>query len=85
MLGLIMDTVTGVHDIPSADVKPPPAVTNDADTICILGMGKVGNDVNILPDIDRILTCQNPVVLRRPGMRQPGSSGRGNRAHGYRR
>lgn len=62
MMGLIVDTVEEVHDIPSAEVEAPPEVGDGADASFILGMGKVGNQVKILLDIEGILTTQDLVT-----------------------
>ncbi len=62
MMGLIVDTVEEVCDIPSSDVEAPPEVVIGADTGFILGMGKVGNAVKTLLDIDHILMTQDLVA-----------------------
>jgi purine-binding chemotaxis protein CheW len=56
--GLIVDTVSEVLDIPGEQIDPPPALSGAVDTSFILGMGKVGDDVKILLDADRILNAQ---------------------------
>ena len=54
-IGVIVDTVEEVVDIGEDQIEPPPMVGSQVDTRFILGMGKVGERVNILLDIDRIL------------------------------
>ncbi len=57
LMGIIVDTVQEVHDIPGADIEPPPELGAFVDTEFILGMGKVKDDVTILLDIERVLTA----------------------------
>ena len=54
-IGLVVDTVNEVADIPDADVSPPPKVNKAASSRYIKGMGKTGEDVKILLDVDRLL------------------------------
>ena len=56
-IGIIVDTVSEVLDITDENVEPPPEMTGAVDTAFILGMGKVGNAVKILLDIDRVLNA----------------------------
>lgn len=55
-IGIIVDTVSEVLDIKRKNVEPPPSMGGLVDTSFILGMGKVGDDVKILLDIDKVLT-----------------------------
>ena len=64
LMGIIVDTVQEVHDIPAGDIEPPPKLGGAMDTAFILGMGKVKDDVKVLLDIDRVLTSEELVVLR---------------------
>ena len=54
-MGIIVDTVSEVLDIPSEKIDPPPSMGAAVDTSIIRGMGKVGDGVKILLDIDRVL------------------------------
>jgi purine-binding chemotaxis protein CheW len=63
MMGLIVDTVEEVHDIPSDRIEPAPVVGDGVETSFILGMGKVGNEVKILLSIDQVLTSEDLVAL----------------------
>jgi purine-binding chemotaxis protein CheW len=54
-VGLIVDTVSEVLEIPGEQIDPPPALNGAANASFILGMGKVGGDVKILLDADKIL------------------------------
>jgi purine-binding chemotaxis protein CheW len=50
-MGLRVDKVSEVLDIPGADIEDPPQVDSNVDTTFILGMGKAKDRVNILLDI----------------------------------
>lgn len=56
LMGIIVDTVQEVHDIPAADIAPPPELGTAVDTRFLLGMGKVGDDVKLLLNIDKVLS-----------------------------
>jgi purine-binding chemotaxis protein CheW len=55
-IGILVDTVSEVLDIAAADIDPAPTLGVAIDTSFILGLGKVGDAVKILLDIDRVLT-----------------------------
>ncbi len=54
-IGIIVDTVSEVLDITGDSIDPPPAMGGAVDTSFILGMGKVGDAVKILLDVDQVL------------------------------
>lgn len=53
--GIIVDHVQEVLDIPGPDIEEAPQFGAAVNTDFILGMGKVGDSVKILLDIDRVL------------------------------
>lgn len=53
--GIIVDHVSEVLDISSEKIEEPPTFGASVDTDFILGMGKIGDSVKILLDIDRVL------------------------------
>jgi purine-binding chemotaxis protein CheW len=57
-IGIIVDTVSEVLDIKDEYIAPPPNMGAATDTSFILGMGKVGDAVKILLDIDRVLSAE---------------------------
>ncbi len=61
-MGIIVDTVQEVHDIPEANIEPAPELGAGVDTSFILGMGKVNNSVKILLDIRNVLTSDELVI-----------------------
>ncbi len=54
-VGLIVDTVSEVMEIPEGDIEPPPKVNNKAGSRYIKGVGKVGEEVKILLDTHKLL------------------------------
>ena len=62
-IGIIVDTVCEVLDIKGENVEPPPAMGRSVDTSFILGMGKVGDDVKILLNIDKVLTTDELIDI----------------------
>jgi len=53
--GIIVDHVQEVLDIDAASIEEAPQFDTSVNTDFILGMGKVGDSVKILLDIDRVL------------------------------
>jgi purine-binding chemotaxis protein CheW len=53
--GIIVDRVQEVLDIAGTDIEEPPQFGASVNTEFILGMGKIGDTVKILLDIDRVL------------------------------
>ncbi len=56
--GIIVDRVCEVLDIDGDNIEPTPQFDSGVDTSFILGMGKIGGDVKILLDIDKVLHTQ---------------------------
>jgi purine-binding chemotaxis protein CheW len=54
IMGMVVDSVSEVLNIRSADIADTPAFGTKVDTTYILGMAKINNDVKILLDIDQI-------------------------------
>jgi len=55
LTGLIVDRVSEVIDIQESQVDPPPQMGGDAKSNFIQGMGKVGEAVKIILDINKLL------------------------------
>lgn len=53
--GVVVDRVQEVLDIPGPSIEEAPQFDASVDTSFILGMGKVGDAVKILLDIDKVL------------------------------
>jgi purine-binding chemotaxis protein CheW len=54
-LGIIVDEVNEVVDVPGSQIEPAPAFGTLVDVSFLLGVGKVGTKVVMLLDADRIL------------------------------
>ncbi len=54
-VGLVVDQVNEVADIPEADVEPPPRTTKGSSSRYLKGMGKVEEQVRILLNVDKLL------------------------------
>ncbi|MFP4527519.1 MAG: chemotaxis protein CheW [Candidatus Kapaibacterium sp.] len=54
--GLIVDTVSEVLDIPASEIDPPPRSGMTGSRRYLQGIGKVGDQVKIILDINRILS-----------------------------
>jgi purine-binding chemotaxis protein CheW len=53
--GIVVDRVQEVLDVRGQDIEEPPQFGAAVNTDFILGMGKIGDSVKILLDIDRVL------------------------------
>jgi purine-binding chemotaxis protein CheW len=58
IMGVIIDEVREVLDIPAESIEDAPAFGASIDTEFIMGMGKIGQGVKILLDIDKVLSVQ---------------------------
>ena len=54
-IGLIVDTVSEVISIQDENIVPPPSLKTGFQNKYVKGIGKVGNDVKLLLDCERIL------------------------------
>ena len=54
--GIIVDKVQEVLDIAGGNIEEAPEFGSNVDTDFILGMGKIGESVKILLDIDKVLS-----------------------------
>lgn len=55
-IGLIVDKVSEVLNIADGDIVPPPQVNKETHNRYIKGIGKVGNEVKMLLDCQKLLT-----------------------------
>lgn len=63
-LGITVDAVSEVVRLPAASVEPPPPAFI-LDSQYIHGIGKMENRLLILLDIDRVLTTQEEIILKK--------------------
>lgn len=57
-VGLIVDSVSEVITIPETEIVDPPDLSKEGDKY-IKGVGKVGNDVKLLLDCEKLLNYQD--------------------------
>lgn len=57
-MGVLVDEVSEVFDIRPSQIEPPPSFGTRVSTDFILGLGKLGERVVVLLDIDRVLSEQ---------------------------
>jgi len=62
-VGLVVDEVSEVSDIPEKNVEPPPRTGRSAGSRCIQGMGKIGEEVKILLDVQELLFDEQMLKL----------------------
>lgn len=55
VMGMIVDSVSEVMNIPTCDIQPPPDFGSSMSTSALRGMAKVGEKLIILLDIDIVL------------------------------
>ena len=63
VLGVVVDTVNAVLDIPGTEIEPPPAFGSSIRTDFIQGMGKVNDKFVVLLDVDHVLAADEMDVL----------------------
>ena len=54
-IGLIVDTVSEVVEIPQDQIEPPPPVEHNSQQSFVMGMGKIDDEVAILLDLNQLL------------------------------
>lgn len=62
-IGLIIDSVSEVMSIPEGDIVPPPEVNKGFNNRYIKGIGKVGSDVKLILDCDKLLNDEETESL----------------------
>ncbi len=62
-IGILVDTVSEVLDIGAEDIEDAPSFGAGVDTDFILGMGKIGQKVVMLLDVDKVLTRMETTEL----------------------
>lgn len=66
-LGVIVDAVNEVMEIPTDQIEPPPSFGARIRTEFIAGMGKVGDRFVIILDVDHVLSLEDLAQLERVG------------------
>lgn len=63
-MGVVVDKVSEVLDIAGENVDDAPAMGSDVNTDYILGIGKAGDKVKLLLDIDKVLSEEDMKSLK---------------------
>jgi purine-binding chemotaxis protein CheW len=66
-IGVMVDAVSEVLEIPLADIEPPPSFGAKIRTDFISGMGKVGGRFVIILDVARVLSVEEIAMLTQIG------------------
>lgn len=66
VMGLVVDAVSDVLNIPREDIQPTPDFGSEVDARFINGMAKAGEKLVVLLDIDRVLGGDAAVALGSP-------------------
>lgn len=64
VVGMVVDEVSEVLQIPIENIAPPPPVGTNVDIQFISGMGKLDDKLIILVDIDRILSEKEQALVQ---------------------
>ena len=62
VVGLVVDTVSDVLNIPTEAIAEPPELASSGETSCITGMGKLGERIVMLLDIARLVGVENTLT-----------------------
>ncbi|HEY4340378.1 MAG TPA: chemotaxis protein CheW [Steroidobacteraceae bacterium] len=62
-IGVVVDSVDSVLDIPASEIEPPPTFGADIRTDFIRGMGKVNGKFVILLDVNHVLAVEEVAAL----------------------
>ncbi len=73
--GIVVDHVQEVLDIAGEHIEDAPQFGSDVATDFILGMGKIGDTVKILLDIDKVLSCDELTSFLSTAAAQSGQEG----------
>ena len=63
-IGVIIDAVSEVLDIDASNIQETPSFGSDVNTDFILGIGKIGDNVKMLLDIDKVLSTADVAAIR---------------------
>ncbi len=63
-VGLVVDTVKEVVDIPENQIELPPEVAESSTQRYIKGLGKIGEEVKILLDVERLVRNEDMAAMQ---------------------
>jgi purine-binding chemotaxis protein CheW len=78
-MGIVVDKVSEVLDIPEKDIEEAPSLGKQVSTDYILGIGKSAGRVKILLDIDKVLSTGDVRCLETAAQAGPAASESGRR------
>ena len=64
MLGIVVDKVSEVLDIPGAEIVETPTLGTEINTDYILGIGKCENHISLLLNIERVFPSEELADIR---------------------
>lgn len=64
VVGVVVDAVSDVITLNSAQIKPAPALGNNADTSHIIGFGTLDERMRILLDVDRLIAGSDLAAVK---------------------
>lgn len=67
LIGIIVDSVSEVLNVKSAEIEDAPVFGTSLDTAYILGMAKIVGRVKILLDIDQVLNSEELNMMQKAG------------------
>lgn len=73
-MGLSVDEVAEVLDVGAAQIEPPPSFGTAVDTEFIMAMGKIGEKVVMLLDVDKVLSGGEFGLVGEVSREQPGTA-----------
>jgi purine-binding chemotaxis protein CheW len=74
-IGIIVDAVVNVLEIPPGDIEPPPSFGARIRTDFITGMGKLNGRFVIILDLDKVLSVEEISLLTQIGEQETPSAG----------
>ena len=63
VMGLMVDAVSQVIELPPADIEPPPALGTRIRADFLQGLGKIGKGFVLILDIDRVLSNEEVAAV----------------------
>lgn len=61
-VGLVVDAVSEVFDLPPANIEPAPSLGQTIEGKCISGLGKVGSEVKLILDAKKLLSASEMML-----------------------
>ncbi len=80
-IGIVVDTVNAVLDIPASEIEPPPSFGAHIRTEFIQGMGKVNGQFVILLAVNRVLAGEEMAALAQAADAAPGGGNVNEQSH----